>query len=605
MGNLCACGEVIGLPMEFITTFKPSNMWGSGYPCWTFKGDTNSFLTLAFDNLATQLSLVGIISGLGYTSEFAYEYMMPGVGISLLFGNLYYALQASKVAMKTGNMDTCAQPYGINTPGAIAKCFAVLGAGYAAAQADGYTGLEAMEKGWSIACVANFVGGMVEFLGAFVAPFMINTIPEGALLVPVAGVGITWLGFGPIMHIWSGNTSDWPLPAMIPFIMIFIAFFGTDKLFGPLPVMLVACVSGIALYIVFNPAMTADALENFEIMDPLESGWDRYIDNLEAALDNIEFHAPKMPDYAYGMDYIKDHFGVVFGLATTNFIGTFSCVAAAREGGDTYSPMESMMIDGMGSMLGAAFGSPWGTTIYIGHKTYKKFGATRGYSTLNGLLYCAMGFLGLHAVLDAALPHEILYGVLVCVGFMVVQQCVESVPVRWYPATFIGIAVCFCDWMMTFGTSYTGVATFDQGYIVNSLMLTFLLMMLTDRWYMHAVVVLILMAALTFVGIMHSDQVMIDLKTENLGIKIAPDTSIGIDLADPAGGGPSGDGSMGMWKLVFSYVISAGLCLVFWLLQRVYLSPAAEKEDFRVLQKIKYGKPSEVAEKEEPEDPAV
>ena len=92
---------------------------------------------------------------------------------------------------------------------------------------------------------------------------------------------------------------------------------------------------------------------------------------------------------------------------------------------------------------------------------------------------------------------------------------------------------------------------------------------------------------------------MIDLKTENLGIKIAPDTSIGIELADPT------DGSMGMWKIVFSYVISAGLCLVFWLLQRVYLSPAAEKEDFRVIQKEKYGTKSEVAEKEEPEDPAV
>jgi AGZA family xanthine/uracil permease-like MFS transporter len=428
---------------------------------------------------------------------------------------------------------------------------------------------------------------MVEFAGAFIAPLMIKSIPEGAILVPIAGVGITWLGFGPIMSIWSPNYSDWPLPALIPFLMIFIAFFGTDKLFGPLPVMLVACLSGIALYIVFNPEMTADAIkDDFKILDPIESGWYRYTDAIDLAVDDVKFNAPQMPDYSYGMDYVKDHFGLVFGLAVTNFIGTFSCVAAAKQAGDVYSPMESMMIDGMGSMLGAAFGSPWGTTVYIGHKTYKKFGATRGYSVLNGALYCVMGLFGLHAVLDAGLPHEIVLGVLVCVGFMIVQQTIECVPERWYPATMIGIAVCFTDWTMTNTADgsppVVGLRTFDEGYIVNSLLLTFLLMMLTDRWYLHAVVILILMAVLTFIGIMHSDLVMVDFKTEDLAIKVAKDASLGIDVADPS------DGSMGKWKFVVSYIVSAGLCLVFWLLQRVYLSPAAEKEDFRKIQAEKY-----------------
>ena len=142
---------------QILRTFKPSNMWGSGYPCWTLKGDTNAFLTLAFDNLATQLTLVRIptlpftlppthphapyhtaqyhtthrstfsphhttrvkttyfsrahphnssrisdtnsqvmFAGfMGYSKEFVFEYMMPGVGISLVSGNLYYALQVN------------------------------------------------------------------------------------------------------------------------------------------------------------------------------------------------------------------------------------------------------------------------------------------------------------------------------------------------------------------------------------------------------------------------------------------------------------------------------------------------------------------------------
>eukprot|EP00971_Amphidinium_carterae_P282753 5613442-Amphidinium_carterae.1 len=89
------------------------------------------------------------------------------------------------------------------------------------------------------------------------------------------------------------------------------------------------------------------------------------------------------------------------------------------------------MVDGLGSMIGALFGqppppvpqklriipsiarvwkqfddtdgktingllqgSPYGTTVYIGHVAYKKMGATRGYSLLNGVLsqpQCAVG----------------------------------------------------------------------------------------------------------------------------------------------------------------------------------------------------------------------
>eukprot|EP00971_Amphidinium_carterae_P001665 33504-Amphidinium_carterae.1 len=103
------------------------------------------------DNLATQLNLAGMaIGAVGLPAEFVWEKFFGGVGLSIFVGNLYYSMQAAKVAHRSGKMDTCAQPYGINTPGAIAKTFGILGPVFWA------TGDH--EKAWETACVANFFG---------------------------------------------------------------------------------------------------------------------------------------------------------------------------------------------------------------------------------------------------------------------------------------------------------------------------------------------------------------------------------------------------------------------------------------------------------------
>ena len=106
-------------------------MQAKGYPIWTRKGDTNAFFTLFFDSLVTQLGMVrksgtgGVLSRprcavpklpsrrptrtqqmsnayvVGFTPEFVYKHFMGGLTVSLFVGNVYYALQASKVAMET------------------------------------------------------------------------------------------------------------------------------------------------------------------------------------------------------------------------------------------------------------------------------------------------------------------------------------------------------------------------------------------------------------------------------------------------------------------------------------------------------------------------
>lgn len=47
--------------------------------------------------------------------------------------------------------------------------------------------------------------------------------------------------------------------------------------------------------------------------------------------------------------------------------------------GDPYPVAESLIVDGVTTMMGCLFGSPFGTILYFGHPAFKKTGATSGY----------------------------------------------------------------------------------------------------------------------------------------------------------------------------------------------------------------------------------
>jgi len=57
---------------------------------------------------------------------------------------------------------------------------------------------------------------------------------------------------------------------------------------------------------------------------------------------------------------------------------------AAEAAGDTYPTRPSLAANGPGTLVAAAFGSCFPTTIYIGHPGWKALGARAGYSTPGG-----------------------------------------------------------------------------------------------------------------------------------------------------------------------------------------------------------------------------
>lgn len=162
-------------------------------------GDLGSLSQLFFDNLSTLLGALFAIQGLkdfGVTTDtlnnIIFGRIVPGVGITLVVGNLYYSWQAVRLTNKWGRQYT-AQPYGLNTPAAFAFVFniiyAVFFANLGKMSAD-----EAFVEGYKVALGANFITGLISMFLGFFGRLILKIVPPAALLVPIAGIGIAFLG---------------------------------------------------------------------------------------------------------------------------------------------------------------------------------------------------------------------------------------------------------------------------------------------------------------------------------------------------------------------------------------------------------------------------
>src|SRR5579862_8394313 len=105
---------------------------------WIVRGDVDGFFGLAIDNLVQLLLIDGMCRGvLGFPADLVYSRILPGAAMSVLIGNIAYAMQARRLAQRTGRTDVCALPYGINTVSLFAHVFLIMLPAKAIASAAG------------------------------------------------------------------------------------------------------------------------------------------------------------------------------------------------------------------------------------------------------------------------------------------------------------------------------------------------------------------------------------------------------------------------------------------------------------------------------------
>jgi AGZA family xanthine/uracil permease-like MFS transporter len=166
------------------------------------------------------------------------------------------------------------------------------------------------------------------------------------------------------------------------------------------------------------------------------------------------------------------------------------------------------------------------STPYIGHPAYKKMGSRAGYTLLTGLFIGLGGILGYIGFIVELIPRAVLAPILIFVALEIVCQAFQACPARHAPAVAFAFlpAIASLLQIMLSNPEFVPVANFKaaltvpgralpellvivalgNGFIMTALLWGAFLAEMIDRKLRSAGAHLLLLAGLTFFGIIHS-----------------------------------------------------------------------------------------------------
>jgi len=463
---------------------------------WFVRGDIDGFFGLAIDNLIQFLliaALCPIVAGI--PAGFVFARILPGAAVSIVVGNLFYAWQAHRLALREKRRDVTALPYGINTVSLFAYLIFIMGPVYR--ETGSY------DLAWKAGLLACLGSGIIEFGGAFVTDWLRRNTPRAALLATLAGIAITFISMD-----FAFKTFERPLLAMLPLAIILVQYFSRVRFPFGLPGGLVAVASGAAL---------AWALG---VMDT---------GAVAAAAAEVGFQAPRFAGgELFGMiksEYVYRFLPIIIPMGLFNVIGSLQNLESAEAAGDRYETVAPLAVNGVGSMLAAFFGSCFPTTIYIGHPGWKGIGARTGYSIMNGVFFGVIALFGCVNLINAIVPMEAGIAIVLWIGIVIAAQAYQATPREHAPAVVVGLFPAFAAWGLNLlkqgylgaGTTlgeqaargipingFAGIPALDSGFIFTSMILAAISVFLIERRFLKACLWSCAAATLSFFGVIHS-----------------------------------------------------------------------------------------------------
>lgn len=461
---------------------------------WFVRGDLDGFFGLALDNLVQLLLIVSLCGGLlGFDDALLYGRVLPGAAVSLLVGNVFYAWQAVRLMRETGRDDVCALPYGINTPSVFGFVFLVM---LPVKLATGDA-----RAAWHAGLVACLGSGLIELFGSFVADWMRRNVPRAALLSTLAGIALTFISLGFLFRTFAS-----PVVGLATFAVVSLVYFGGLRFRGGLPGGLVAVALGTALAWGTGLAPVGDR--------PVTTG--------------LHLPVPVVGDLIEALqgDYALAYISVILPMGLFNVVGSLQNLESAEAAGDRYPTRPSLMVNGLGAVVAALFGSCFPTTIYIGHPGWKAMGARAGYSWMNGLFVTIVAMTGTLGLIAWAVPIEAGMAIVLWIGIVITAQAFSATPRAHAPAVVMGLLPGVAAWgalMVKNGVRAAGgkleaaltpaltaadlppdgVFSLEQGFIFTAMLLSATTVAVIEGQFRRAAGWMAVGAALAAVGITH------------------------------------------------------------------------------------------------------
>ncbi len=473
----------------------------------------DGFFGLALDNLIQVLVIITLCTHvLGFAPTVVFGRILPGIAVSLVAGNLFYAWQARGLAARTGRNDVCALPYGINTVSLFAYVLLVMFPVKQAALAGGASAEAASQLAFRAGIIAAVGSGLLEASGAWAVGWLRRWTPRAAMLSALAGVAVTFISAGFLFQTFAA-----PLVAFLPLGAVILTYFGRVRFPFGLP------GGAVALLIGTVAAWLSPLLD-----------WDPVA--LSAAAGHLGLHPPVpiIGDLFAGLGegHLWVYFAIILPMGLFNLIGSLQNLDSAAAAGDDYPTVPSLLANGAGTLLGACFGNPFPTTIYIGHPGWKALGARIGYSVLNAVFFTVLGLCGAAALVAAIIPIEAGMAIVLWIGIIMVSQAFTATPRAHAPAVAIGLLPGIAAWgalMLKSGLRAAGAGSPDrpfevglltqfsrggvfahgafaleQGFLLTSMIWAALTVEVIERRFVRAALWALAGAALSALGLIHA-----------------------------------------------------------------------------------------------------
>jgi AGZA family xanthine/uracil permease-like MFS transporter len=471
------------------------------YPLFA-RNDLSAFWALFTDNLTNLIVLSGICKFVfNMPDEIVFGRIVPGAAIAILLGVCVYTYLAKRLAEKEQRNDVTALPYGISTPVMFVYLFGVIG--------PIYWSTNDAALAWQIGIGAGFMGGVVAGLGAIIGPFLKKVTPRAGMLGTLCGIALVFIGTVPLTMIFEE-----PLIGFVSLTIVMWGLVGRFKLPFNIPAGLLALICGTIIALIIGKS--------------------------SIKFDGIGFYppVPYFGDMIVGIRHLFTHpelFLVLIPVQIYNFIETMNNVESAEAVGDKYPVGVAMVTDGIGTMVGALFGSPFPTTVYIGHPGYKRIHARCGYVLAVGITFFVAATFGFMAFLNSLVPLAATAPILVYVAVIIISETARTCPRRHGMAIAIAMmphisAFLMIKWgsmmnalrdvgaqavpaltdpkmiaaMAQQGAHVIGHQILSQGAIITGLMWGAFLALLIDGKFKESAGFMLVGAAMTSLGIIHS-----------------------------------------------------------------------------------------------------
>ena len=480
---------------------------------WFTSGDVDGFFGLFFSGFPDLLLIVGLAPVCGFSAEFVTERVLPGVALSVLAGNLFYAWQARRLARRTGRDDVTAIPFGINTPTIFAYVFLIMGPVYARTHDA--------TLAWHAGIFASLLSGVVQTAGAFGADWLRRHTPRAALLCPLAGLALAYLCLGFVFGVFQQ-----PAVALLPMIVLFTLYASRIKLPGRIPPALLAIGIGAALVAVM-----------------------RHLNLYETPAAEAVSPGIYLPHIVnvfglFGRGEWWSYLTIILPLGALDTLASLQILESVKAAGDDYATRPSLLMNGLGTLAAACLGSPFPTSLYVGHTAHKANGARSGYSALNGLVTLVLCMTGVLPLVLQVIPLEVAGPVVVWFGLVTVGQAFVEVPANQAVAVVLGLIPMLAQWatgiigtalgkansslaeiMPRMGSELAlgGLIALGQGGLLTSMLWAAALALAVQRKFMQSAAWLGAAGVLSAFGVIHAYTLSPGGVTSRIGWWAAPE----------------------------------------------------------------------------------